>query len=32
MLGYLTIILICRLIGEIITRLTKLPAPGLRSG
>ncbi len=28
MLGSLTLILICQLIGEIITRLTKLPVPG----
>lgn len=28
MIGYLTLILFCQLIGEIITRLTKLPIPG----
>ena len=28
MLGSLTIILVCQLLGEIITRLTKLPVPG----
>lgn len=28
MLGSLTIILVCQLLGEIITRVTKLPVPG----
>lgn len=28
MLGSLTLILICQLIGEIITRLTRIPVPG----
>ncbi len=28
MLGSLTLILVCQLIGEIITRVTKLPVPG----
>lgn len=28
MLGNLTIILLCQLIGEVITRITKLPVPG----
>jgi holin-like protein len=28
MLGSLTLILLCQLIGEVITRLTKLPVPG----
>jgi len=28
MLGSLTIILFCQLLGEVITRLTKLPVPG----
>lgn len=28
MLGYLALILLCQLIGEIITRVTKLPVPG----
>lgn len=28
MLGYLTVILVCQLLGEVITRLTGLPVPG----
>lgn len=28
MLGYLTVILLCQLIGEILTKVTKLPVPG----
>lgn len=28
MLGYLTLILCCQLLGEIITRITKMPIPG----
>ena len=28
MLGYLTLILLCQLIGEIVMRMTKVPVPG----
>jgi holin-like protein len=28
MIGYLTLVLLCQLLGETVTRLTKLPVPG----